>query len=114
MTPDVLGRRLLHDLLEGNGEVGRRAALLGLGLLLGALVAGLAGLRLRRRVPRLLLAGCLVLACLAWLRLNGPLEGPVLLRPTVDNGLTVGDLGVLPVLLLAGALAVRRGPVSRR
>jgi hypothetical protein len=43
----------------------------------------------------------------AWLALNGPLEGAVLLRVSGDHGLTLGDLLVLPAVVVAAAVAAR-------
>ncbi len=53
------------------------------------------------RVRHLLLAVLLVLAGLVWLRINGQVEGRVLLALTRKHGITVADL--LSVAAFAGA-----------
>lgn len=43
----------------------------------------------------------------AWLALNGPMEGAVLLHVSRDHGITVADLLVVPALLVAVVVAAR-------
>jgi hypothetical protein len=67
-------------------------------LVLAALVlaAGMSGPYGRRG------ALSLALLSLVWFLVNGPMEGPTLLRLTRDHGLTGGDLAGLAGLGLAG------------
>ena len=62
---------------------------------------------------RIALRGCavmLVVAAIVWLRVNGPFEGPVLLRLTYSHGVTLADLASVAACLLAARLwwAARR------
>jgi len=52
--------------------------------------------------------GEVVLLSAAWLLANAPYEGRVLWRPLQDHGLTVGDLVVVPPLLVAALVALLR------
>jgi len=50
------------------------------------------------------LAVGLVAAAGAWVLVNGPVEGPVLLVLTPSHGITVADLPSLAALVIAGLL----------
>jgi hypothetical protein len=96
----VIGGRssLLAGLLGEDGAV--LAALVLAGLVLAAGLSGRSGL-----------AGTGALAALsvAWLLVNGPMEGPVLVSFTSDHGITGGDLaGFAGLVLAASRLAVLR------
>ena len=52
--------------------------------------------------------GEVVLLSAAWLLANSPYEGRVLWRPMLDHGLTVGDLVVVPPLLVAVLVVLLR------
>jgi hypothetical protein len=60
--------------------------------------------------PAWVLLGLLVHLEMAWLLVNGPVEGPVLLRLADKHGLTLADLlipAVIPVLVLSTARLLR-------
>ncbi len=87
------------------------AAYLALGLLgactlLTCLVASTTG-RADARV-RAVASGQLIGVAVLWLSVNTPIEGPVLVRFTVDHGLTTADVvGVVPAAVALWCLRCR-------
>ncbi len=53
---------------------------------------------------RRVLAAVLVVLAVAWVLVNGPVEGRVLVVFSPAHGLTVADLASVAALLIAGAL----------
>lgn len=91
------------------GTLGAVAALVPLLVGTGAGVVALTGVR-RLEMPALVLQ---VLAGTAWLLLDGPIEGPVLVALTPDHGLTLSDLVALPAALVVSCLLVLRARRER-
>ncbi|HEX8489102.1 MAG TPA: hypothetical protein VF642_11205 [Propionibacteriaceae bacterium] len=56
------------------------------------------------KVTRCLLAALLVVAAVVWFRVNGPVEGKVLIVLSYNHGVTVADLFSVAAVLLAVAL----------
>ncbi|MCW2616113.1 MAG: hypothetical protein JWN08_3107 [Frankiales bacterium] len=79
-------------------------------LTLGVLTAGtlLCVAALRAAVLDVLAVGVACAGAAAWLLCNAPAEGRTLLVVVPGNGVTVADLAVLPVAVLATGLAWRR------
>lgn len=78
-------------------------------LALAVLVAGtgLAGLAVRRPRWSIVAAAVAGAGTTAWLALNRPLEGPVLVSLAHGSGVTLADLLAVPALLLLVVLCVR-------
>jgi hypothetical protein len=55
---------------------------------------------------RRIAAAVLVVAAVVWLRVNGSVEGPVLVVLSPSHGVTVADLASVLAVLLAGWLLV--------
>ncbi len=93
-----------------DGTLAAVAALVPLLAGTGAGVVALTGVK-RLESPALVLQ---VLAGAAWLLLDGPLEGPVLLPVSPEHGLTLGDLVALPAALVVTCLLVLRARDEHR
>ncbi|MCU1691218.1 MAG: hypothetical protein JWM64_309 [Frankiales bacterium] len=93
-----------------DGTLAAIAALVPLLVGTGAGAVALTGVR-RLETPSLVL---MVLAGAAWLLLNEPIEGPVLVVFTPDHGLTLADLVALPAALVVSCLLVERGRCEAR
>lgn len=82
---------------------------LGLAVCVGAalVIATAAGVATLRE-PSWRPVGEICLLALTWLLANGPVEGRTLWMPVRGHGLTVADLAVAPVLVVAAAVAAHR------
>jgi len=84
--------------------------------MMAAVAAGLAlvaATALGVRRPGLGPAALLAVACVTWLLLNGPLEGPVLLVLAAGHGLTLADL-LVPCAALTMLVASARARAARK
>jgi len=59
-------------------------------------------------VPRPIVLVALLVLSVVWLRVNGPVEGPVLAAFSDEHGLTVADLAVLLAWATVGAARLVR------
>jgi len=65
-------------------------------------------------VPRPTVLAALLLVSVVWLRVNGPVEGPVLVAFSDEHGLTLADLAVLAAWGAVGGAWLLRHPSKGR
>ncbi|RJK97858.1 hypothetical protein [Vallicoccus soli] len=100
---------VLHDVVVPVRQ--HQDTIVAVAVLLGLVASG--ALAASRRVPEAV--GSLLVLSLVWVRVNGPLEGPVLLAVATGNGLTAADLvSVASTTLGLLLLHERYGPAARR